>query len=226
MNEAWDSPREQSSYLLHLTEGPNELSSIINEGAVRALNPYGAAYNHIALRQSQCVSCFSEIPLPDVARLASRHGEFGVAFLRGRVQAAGAAPVWYLPRDSPLQRRLFDIIKGLGYGSNPALDHSIWELTPFIDYPRDYTATAAGVPYDWRWEREWRVRGDFHFEPADVALIFAPENAQAMIAEMWLWEALDADLGLLPPVIDVHWPIERIRQVLEQGESPVVSEFA
>jgi len=46
------------------------------------------------------------------------------------------------------------------------------------------TATRARI--DWRREREWRVRGDLPFDPADVAIVFAPEESHGVVPEMWL----------------------------------------
>jgi len=152
------------------------LASILREGRVRAKNPFGAAHNHRELRESQLVACFSEIDLAGMTRLAKRHGSFGLGFHRRWVQSRGAAPVWYLPRNSPMQVRLFEIVKSLAFHTKPDLNHFLWEFTPFVDYPRDYGPTPEGAPYDWRWEREWRVRGDLAFEAEDVGILFAQKR--------------------------------------------------
>lgn len=209
--------------LIHLTENINTLAAIVGHGVLRAMTPYGGAFNHQELRDSQRVVSLSEINLSEAALLAERHGPFGLGFHRRWVQSRGAAPVWYLPRESPIQQRVFEIVKSLAFRSHPVLNHFLWELTPFIDYPRD--GGPAGSPYDWRWEREWRVRGDLAFVPTDVVVLFAPEDTHDVLREMWLWEALDADQGLMPPAVDTNWPVAQQLGVIRRGTKRIASEL-
>jgi hypothetical protein len=55
------------------------------------------------------------------------------------------------------------------------------------------------------------------FEPTDTAILFAPESVHDVIVEMWLWEALDAVSGPMPPLIDAHWPLDRQREAILAG---------
>jgi hypothetical protein len=53
--------------------------------------------------------------------------------------------------------------------------HPTWRLTPFVDFPGAYGATA----YRFEWEREWRVPAGLAFGPDDVAFLFIPEGLHA-----------------------------------------------
>lgn len=223
MENKTDSPQHQPiPVLMHLTHEMNTLAAILASSAVRAKRPFGAVYNHTELSASQRVACFSEIGLEGITRLAERHGGFGLAFHRRLAQARGAAPVWYLPRNSPVQTQFFDVVRQLAFRADPELDHFLWRFTPFIDYPQVEEHGEASR-YDWRWEREWRIRGDLLFRPDEVAILLAPESVHDVILEMWLWEALDAVSGLMPPLIDVNWPLERQRDVILEGPTAVTS---
>ena len=212
-----DDPAGLLPALIHLTEDLGSLASIVSQRVVRASRPFGAMYNHREIGPTQVVSCFSEIELADVALLASRHGEFGLGFHRRWMHTRGAAPVWYLPRESSVQNEFFEVVKSLAFRSDPDLLHFLWRFTPFIDYPQD------GTTYDWRWEREWRVRGDLQFAPEHVAVLFAPERNHETIREMWLWEALDADKGPMPPLVDVRWSYKRQVATTRAGIAEIVS---
>ena len=95
------------------------------------------------------------------------------------------------------------MVKSLAFRSDPELQHVLWRFTPFIDYPDE------GTTYDWRWEREWRVRGDLRFGPQHVAVLFAPQSNHETIRELWRLGRLTTDTAAVPPVIDVHWPHTR-----------------
>lgn len=212
------------SLLFHLTKDLNTLASIVRDGRLRAINAYGAARNHARLRDSQRVVCLSEISLEDRERLADRHGEFGVAFRTAWARQHGAGPIWYLSRGTDPQQRIFDLIGNLAFRKPPESGDPLWRLTPFIDYPGEHDRGGTSTRYDWSWEREWRVVGDLAFAPDDVAVVFAPEAAHDTVREMWLWEALDADRGNMPPLIDVRWPLRVQVDVVIAGPSAIESD--
>jgi hypothetical protein len=201
--------RDMSEYLTHMTRSLGQLTSILSDGRVRSLNRYGAVRRHAQLDGTQRVVCLSEIPVDRLDRLASRRGWFGVALDRRAVMAQGAVPVWYLPKGTEPQKALFDEVKGLAWRNEPDLDHWLWKLTPFIDYPGTYDMGSRQVDYDWTWEREWRLQSDLEFEPAGVAFLFAPGHLHDTVEERW---RRLTDLPR-PPLIDPSWPIERVQEV-------------
>jgi hypothetical protein len=74
--------RTASAVLIHLTKLADTLDSILQRGTVVAKNAFGAIHENPQLRNSQLVACFSAIEIVDVARLADRRGEYGVALDR------------------------------------------------------------------------------------------------------------------------------------------------
>lgn len=210
--------------LIHLTKQEANLTAILSEGLIHARNTYGAAYNVGALTSSQAVACFSEMAaLDSVARLAERHGEFGLGFRKVWMQAQGAAPVWYLPRDSEVQTEFFRTVRDLAFRNQPDPDHPLWRITPFIDYPRDADPARTAAPYDWRWEREWRVRGDLGFHTDDIALLFAPEAQHPWLIDWWKQEVIEGWGGYMPPLVDPRWDRDQQEAAIRQG--PVVVEI-
>lgn len=211
--------------LIHLTPDKTTLCAIVRDGRLRARTPYGAAYNVPALAQSQAVVCFSELAaLESVSELARRHGGFGVGFTKTWLQAYGAAPVWYLSRGSHVQTELFNLVRELAFRIDPDPSHPLWRLTPFVDYPQDAEAGQAASSYDWKWEREWRVRGDVSFESERVALLYAPEAEHPAIKSFWTAQILEARAGNVPPLLDASWAKERQYDVLSSGSTAIEAE--
>lgn len=212
--------------LIHLTRRAQTLTTILGEGRLRAIRAYGAAHNVAALAESQSVSCFSELAaLDSVERLAQRHGQFGLGFRKSWLQQRGAAPVWYLPRDSQVQVEFFETVRTLAFRREPDPENVLWRMTPFVDYPREAGDDRNAVPYDWRWEREWRVRGDLPFGGDDVALLFAPERQHREITEWWKEHMIEGWGGYLPPLVDTCWPRDSQESAIRMGPSVVEIEI-
>lgn len=62
---------------------------------------------------------------------------------------------------------------------------------------------------DFRWEREWRIKGDFAFNLEDVAFGLCPEDK--------LDECSQLSQGKFP-FIDPNWEYKRLREYLKKGE--------
>lgn len=155
--------------------------------------------------------------LESIAQLADRHGEFGVGFRKAWMQTQGAAPVWYLPRGSAVQEEFFRTVRDLAFRTQPDPEHPIWGITPFVDYPRDAGPIDGAPPYDWRWEREWRVRGDLEFQDSDLAILFAPEDRHSLLTDWWKQEVIEGWAGYIPPIVDTRWPGERQDATIRSG---------
>jgi hypothetical protein len=207
-----------TSVLIHLTGREVTLATILRECRLRANRQYGAAYNVDELADSQSVVCFSEMAaLNSIQDLASRHGTYGLGFTTQWMQMKGAAPVWYLARGSQMQREIFELVRAMAFTSDPDPAHPLWLFTPFVDYPKDEHGSDPAGRYDWRWEREWRVRADLRFQAHDVALLFAPEAHHASIAGWWESNMLKGAAGLVPALVDVLWTGDHQSQVLRKG---------
>ncbi|HAS13132.1 MAG TPA: hypothetical protein DCS55_21870 [Acidimicrobiaceae bacterium] len=160
---------DMSDYVVHLTEDPTVLGTILGTGWLKATGPYG--YSHFR-KLSQVEAhhssvCFSEIPLDLLGRLTRRHGHYGIGFTKGFLRQNHGARVWYVDQHSVQASFLNSHLQALvnaGDFTNP-----LWDLTPFVDL-------MMPGRYEWDWEREWRVRGDLHFTLSDVAFVVTPEG--------------------------------------------------
>lgn len=184
LNPAWRGTTQHrhagdlSKWLVHLTRSEADLISILKTGVIEARRPYGAGRGVRAVAAGHRSVCLTETPLDELQRMTN-HRPWGIVFDKERLRAKfGAQPVWYLKDPSPELRALQSAM--LEAGNNPR--SPIWSLTPFIEQVRSRTDQN---PNDWRWEREWRIRGDFEFELADVALIVIDEaGAPAFLDEV------------------------------------------
>lgn len=153
-----------SRWLVHLTRSEADLISILKSGVIRGGLPYGIPRRVGATRDDQRSVCLTETPLDSIHRMTTSR-PWGLVFDKERLRVKfGAQPVWYLSDPSPqlaaIERAISDA------ESQPTAP--IWDLTPYIDQVR---SLQGDFPKDWRWEREWRVRGDLRFAMSDVVLV-------------------------------------------------------
>ncbi|MEV6928419.1 hypothetical protein AB0M46_28575 [Dactylosporangium sp. NPDC051485] len=160
--------RDMSNWLVHFTDREETFLSILRDGEIRAVRPFGSAMNLEDNLHNQKAICLSEIPVDQLDRLMKRHGRWGLAFTRNFIRAAGGARVWYLDQDMPTQLAFRELGTQAMRGSiNPA--DEIWTLTPFVD-------RVAPGKYEFEWEREWRVVGGLRFTPSDLAFTLTPDG--------------------------------------------------
>lgn len=212
-NAAW---RDMSEYVVHFVketpdQGPYDvMMSILHSGRLEGRSRFGAARGFHTVEGQHAV-CFSEIPLDLLDRLVDRRGtKYGIGFRQDKLLNAGGGRVWYVDKGSALAESVQELIQeAIGPPIRPS--HPVWKVTPFIDFPGDY----GGTQYRFEWEREWRVPGDFHFEPADVAFLFIPEELHSD-ARDFFDEARVENLGPSYgcPFLDPLWSDTRIQQQL------------
>ncbi len=208
--------RDMSEYVVHFTKEMQDRSaydtmmSILSEQRLMAVGAFGIARGLSALGDTQKSVCFSEVPLDRLDRLVDRRGtKFGIGFRQDVLVRAGGGRVWYVDKDSPLAEAV-TAARQLGFNPWDA-DHPFWRLTPFIDFPGDYGATA----YRFEWEREWRVPGDMRFTSDEVAFLFIPGELHGA-AQRFLQEVREQNLGPAYdcPFLDPLWPEEAIQEAL------------
>ena len=165
-----------SRWLVHLTRSEEDLISILSSGTIEARAPYGAGRYYSDVQRQHRSVCLTEIPLHELKRMTARR-PWGIVFDKEKLRVnADAQPVWYLSDPSPQWEALRAAMDGAeGIPSAP-----IWRLTPFIDGVRGHQSMK---PNDWRWEREWRVRGDLEFELSDIAMIVSNEAGATSILD-------------------------------------------
>lgn len=157
-----------SRWLVHLTRSEADLISILKDGVIEAQLPWGAGRNGPASDAHRSV-CLTETPLHELARMTERR-PWGVVFDKERLRAKfGAQPVWYVSEPS----NEWDAVEAAMHSAWNDPASPFWLLTPFIERVRPL---GSGSPNDWRWEREWRVRGRIEFELADIAMLVADDQ--------------------------------------------------
>lgn len=167
-----------SRWLVHLTRSEEDLISILTTGMIEARAPFGAGRYYSRVQHLHRSVCLTETPLHELERMTARR-PWGIVFDKERLRLKlGAQPVWYLSDPSPQWRALRAAMVDAADMPNAP----IWQLTPYIDGVRDRQSKR---PNDWRWEREWRVRGDLEFELSDVSMIVSSEaGATAILDEV------------------------------------------
>ena len=139
-----------SRYLIHLTRSEDDLAEILDSKTIEARSCHGiAAYRGFSGQRSVCLT---EIPIPELKRMADRGRTYGLVLHKDRLRThtSPAQPVWYISEPSPQHKAMNALMTSSSDSSDP-----VWALTPFVDVAR-----GGPHPHDWRWEREWRVVGD------------------------------------------------------------------
>lgn len=171
--------QDLSPYLVHLTRSEADLMSIVKDGVIRASGPFGPARRPPAVREGQKVVCLTEMPLAEISRMTSgsRGRPWGLVFDKERLRARfGAQPVWYLNDPSQEVAAIHEAMRA----ATGDLSAPIWKLTPYVAEVRSRESLS---PNDWRWEREWRVRGDLVFDLTDVSFVLLGEDGQLSFEE-------------------------------------------
>jgi hypothetical protein len=204
-----------SDFLVHFAKGDagyNTVMSILWSQVVkRGATPFGCAARQKGLDlDTQRAVCFSEAPLGFLHRLVHRRGtRYGIGFSKKFILERGGAPLWYLQRGTIQQGLVAAMMRS---ASSPFdAKHPIWGLTPFIDFP-----SPQPFQYDFRWEREWRVRGDVRFSVHDVAFLFLPgENHEAAWSFFEDMQRRNEGPAYFCAYIDPTWKVERVESALE-----------
>lgn len=215
-----------STFVVHLTrdtEGASaadNLRSIIEQGCLRAMKPFGLArHAGEAAQRTQRVVCFTETPLEhiysQVAPVAHRGKSrgvqlqpYGVAFTKVQARRHGVNPVWYVDttpdgREWRIANALGDLrdeaLKSRDFGASP-----IARILPFIEEMSPGSDNKA--THEFWWEREWRHVDDLRFHPSEAALYLCPQEEIE-----WFEGRLHYLHGdVTPRCIDPRWGVEQI----------------
>lgn len=165
----------------------------------------------IPLEWLKC-ACFSETPLRELKsfytatqdqrnwKLKTNHYQkFGLAFETEKVRTCGGHPVFYYDRRQP---NITGSIEKLG---EPQWQGIGRPLLPFCE-PYGPKILESTKEIDFRWEREWRIVGDFEFSLKEVAFGICPEESISKFESI---------VGNAFPFIDPDWEIDQLKQYLE-----------
>lgn len=146
--------------------------------------------------------CFTETPIDHVylqmnpIQGRQLHFEpFGLAFRETVIRSANGNPVLYVQTTNQNIRAGFDKL-----AVDPLAIH-FKSMMPLVEGfgPPWYSRFGGPTEIDFRWEREWRVAGDFSFSLSDVAFGFCPSN------EIAHFEALVGNaFPFVDPLDNVH----------------------
>jgi hypothetical protein len=173
--------------------GKDSLIDIIKSLRIEARSPFGyfnylVKYTRADGSQKNVTSkvqrdwlkavCFTETPINHVhlqtKKIIGRRLHFepyGLAFKEHIVRKRSGNPLFYVDTRNKLLRGSLDSIAN----SLDCPKHRY--LMPFVEGfgPPWYQSQSSPQEVDFRWEREWRVVGDFMFALGDVAFGFCPE---------------------------------------------------
>jgi hypothetical protein len=185
--------------------------AILDQRRILAVRPHclhGAKIELLDKRQQRYfqTACFTEAPLDQIRHLSEplegRSYElepFGFVFQKESLLRRGAQqtiPVNGYGEQSDVRRafdRVFKIAQKSGFTGEA------WRMLPFVN--------AMHGGYDFTWEREWRLVGDFAFELADLVCVILPPDRYsplkhrldrlgiAVISPEWGYEQVVAELA-------------------------------
>lgn len=172
----------------------------------------GTTKNHNSLvrRDWLRASCFTETPLDHIHLLTNKiigrqlqFENFGLAFKEEAIRSRMGNPVCYIDTNNSGVRKAFDSI----VTTPQALTFK--QFMPLVEgFGRPWFPSYGGpTEIDFRWEREWRVCGDFSFSISDIAFGICPAN------EIPYFENL---LSNQVPFIDSSATIATSKQKLKQ----------
>ena len=97
---------------------------------------------------------------------------YGLAFSEQIVRAKGGNPIFYVDTTNRGIRNSLDAVP-----ASP-ICQQMKGMMPFVEGfgPPWFQSFSAPNEIDFRWEREWRVAGDFKFDFPDIAYGICPEN--------------------------------------------------
>jgi hypothetical protein len=211
-----DKRQDVSHFVVHLTRDAipanpattarQNLMKILTDRKIEARNPH--CYHNLRLAelpqnvQSEFkVVCFTEAPLDQLHHLTGKiEGRqillqpYGLIFKKKFLLKSGAQPAIYLN----------------GYDGNAWLKEAARDLfNELRDNGKTNRATrflpflnAMHERYDFSWEREWRVQGNFTFGRADVVATILPENGEEALRDGL------AEIGMA--VVSPGWTYEQI----------------
>lgn len=170
-----------SSGTLPFVGARNNLISIINSSTLQARSSYSYfKYRRPAIILSSWLNsvCLTETPLRDIdIQLMPIHNRqqhfqpYGLAFFENSVRRANGNPVLYVDSSNPSSMTSLDAMR-----TNPNVAQFKDLLHLYQTFGKSFSPRYQNMMIDFRWEREWRILGNFTFNMAsDVAFGLCPD---------------------------------------------------
>jgi len=207
---------DMSNFVVHFTRLFNgkkpywNMLGILSQRRIRAMSAFGIGRKDAPNEKSQYATCFSEVPLHQLSRLADKRSKYGIVFRKDFVVHRHGNPILYAYKGGQLNQSIRSLMKASK--KDPGSD--IWKITPFIDAPGAYGKST----YFFEWEREWRKIGDFNFDTDDVECLIIPQDLHGA-AKSFFIDVKQENLGPVYncPFIDPYWSRVKIQKTLNAG---------
>lgn len=175
-----------SRFVVHLTKdfdgklAPENLLSILESHTIYAKNHYclfesDLKPQHASIRRKFHVACMTETPLNQVKNMFNIEGRsinfrpYGVIFNKADIEDyyCGSPCIYANGKNKNMIKSLWAM-----YNNSKANNYNdgfpeIGALTHMFNKDKDF---------DFSWEREWRILGDFVFDPWHVVAIISEDN--------------------------------------------------
>lgn len=203
-----------SNHVVHFTKpfggrSPYEnMMGILSDRRIKAMSAFGIGRHEAPDEKTQRATCFSEVPLHRLDRIAKKRSEYGIVFRKDFVIHRHGNPILYAYKDGTLNAAIRALMKA-GKGNSGA---QVWNITPFIDAPGSYGKST----YFFEWEREWRKIGHFKFDTTDVECLIIPEKLHDA-ARSFFKTVKRENLGPVYdcPFIDPYWSRKKVKAALK-----------
>ena len=137
---------------------------------------WGKVYNNGGADPSWMKAvCFSEAPLNELNTFCkltkskkNQYQKYGLAFHQDKIIESGGNPVFYFSSKNRAFSRTLDDLYKKGREDIRPMMHLFEGFGPSFLSTYGYS--------DFRWEREWRLKGDFQFKLNDIAFGISPSN--------------------------------------------------
>jgi hypothetical protein len=156
--------------------------------------------------------CFTETPVDAIGFQCQfnptrrcQFEPFGLAFFESPVRKARGNPIFYVDSENANLRSSLDVIPA------SIVCEGFAPMMPFFECfgKPIYSGGGSAKEIDFRWEREWRIVGDFEFSKLDVAFGLCPEERisgfESLVSRNYLF-------------VDPFWSKERLAEKLSQDE--------
>lgn len=218
--EIYKTPKDQ----VRQVTAERSLKKILQNSQIKALSPFGYFNYKVPYKKGEQIKnpdskvhrhwlravCFTETPLDHVnLQMQNIWGrqfhfaQYGLAFKEPVVREKGGNPVFYTQTTNEPIRAAFDKI-----ATNPIA--SLFQpVMPLIEGfgPPWYSQIHGPQEIDFRWEREWRIVGDFKFSLSDVAFGFCPIDKIK-----YLEEAIGNVFPFVDPLDDLNTNKKKLRK--------------
>jgi hypothetical protein len=208
---------DMSDFVVHFTKDYGGKSAyfnmlgILGSRRIEARSPFGYLKEMAPSIESQYATCFSEVPLHLLGRLAKKRSDYGIVFAKELVVQRQGNPILYAYKDNTVANAM----RQIATAAKDDPEHPIWKAAPFVDAPGQY---PNGSSYFFEWEREWRHLSHFKFLEDEVEFLIIPEDLHAA-AKSFFETAEHENLGPAYHCrfIDPYWKLEKIEAVLAQN---------